>query len=321
MTAVLERKDNALGQTLHMVLELSNKKWKVGFSDGERSRQNTIDAGDWVALNELIRRAKEKFKLAEDCRIVSCYEAGRDGFWIHRALEDQGIENIVVDSASIEVNRRQRRAKTDKVDVKGLLRLLQRYVGGERGMLSVVRVPSVEEEDDRRLHRERERLVKERGSHSARIQSLLVAHGIRLPIDSELVERLETTTGGMGYALGADLKAEIAREYERYRLVNEQIRGLEKAQRERAQAGSSAAMEQVNKLIELKAVGWQSSWILVMELFAWRVFANQRQLGACAGLTPTPYSSGDSEREQGISKAGNRRVRRLMIELSWLWLR
>ncbi|MGH6855721.1 MAG: transposase, partial [Aestuariivirga sp.] len=221
----------------------------------------------------------------------------------------------------IEVNRRQRRAKTDKVDVKGLLRLLQRYVGGERGMLSVVRVPSVEEEDDRRLHRERERLVKERGSHSARIQSLLVAHGIRLPIDSELVERLETTTGGMGYALGADLKAEIAREYERYRLVNEQIRGLEKAQRERAQAGSSAAMEQVNKLIELKAVGWQSSWILVMELFAWRVFANQRQLGACAGLTPTPYSSGDSEREQGISKAGNRRVRRLMIELSWLWLR
>jgi transposase len=216
----------------------------AGFSDGARNRLNTIDAGDWVGLNELLGRAKEKFKFAEDCRIVSCYEAGRDGFWIHRALVEQGIENLVVDSASIEVNRRQRRVKTDRVDVKGLLRLLQRYAGGERGMLSVVRVPSVEEEDDRRLHRERERLVKERGAHRARIQSLLVAHGIRLPIDSALVERLETMTGGMGYALGVDLKAEIAREYERYRLVDEQIRGLEKARREQAKAGSSAAMKQ-----------------------------------------------------------------------------
>ncbi len=192
----------------------------AGFSDGGRSRLNTINAGDWVALNKLIGRAKEKFKFQEDCRIVSCYEAGRDGFWIHRGLVEQGIENIVVDSVSIEVNRRQRRTKTDRVDVKRLLRLLQRYTGGERGMLSVVRVPSVAEEDDRRLHRKRERLVKERGSHSVRIQSLLVAHEIRLPIDADLVARLETTTGGLGYALGADLKAEIRREYERYRLAD-----------------------------------------------------------------------------------------------------
>lgn len=321
MTAVLQSEDNVVGQRLYMVLELSNSHWKLGFSDGHRNRQNTIEAGDWVALNEMIGRAKEKFKCAEDCRMVSCYEAGRDGFWIHRALVAQGIENVVVDSSSIEVNRRQRRTKTDRVDVKALLRLLQRYCRGERGMMSVVRVPSVQEEDDRRLHRERERLLKERGAHSARLKSLLVAHGIRLDIRPDFLERLDALKGGLGYALGSDLKAEMRREYERYRLVDEQIKVLEKAQQQRAKAGLSEALRQVNALRHLKGVGWQSSWILVMEFFAWRAFKNRRQLGACAGLTPTPYASGDSQREQGISKAGNRRIRCLMIELSWLWLR
>ena len=321
MTAVLQEQDTASSTVLYMVLELSNKSWKLGFSDGTRSRQNTIDAGDFVALNEMIVRGKEKFRLPSECRIVSCYEAGRDGFWIHRALVEAGIENHVIDSSSIEVNRRKRRAKTDKVDVKSMLRLLQRYCNGEREAMSVVRVPSLAEEDDRRLHRERERLVKERGSHSARIQSLLVAHGIRLQVRPDFLERLESVKGGMGYELGADLKAELIREYERYQLVNEQIKALEKEQKQRAVEASSDAMKQINALMELKGIGWQSSWILVMEFFSWRRFQNRRQLGACAGLTPTPYSSGDSEREQGISKAGNRRIRSLLVELSWLWLR
>jgi transposase len=267
------------------------------------------------------QRAREKLRLPPDCRIVSCYEAGRDGFWIHRALEKQGIENHVIDSSSIEVNRRKRRAKTDKVDVKSMLRLLQRFCNGEREAISVVRVPSLAEEDDRRLHRERERLVKERGSHSARIQSLLVAHGIRLQVRPDFLERLESMKGGMGYELGADLKAELTREYERYQLVDEQIKALEKEQKRRAAEASSEAMKQINALMELKGIGSQSSWILVMEFFSWREFKNRRQLGACAGLTRPPYSSGDSKREQGISKAGNRRIRSLMIELSWLWLR
>jgi transposase len=321
MTAVLESKDSVSGVVLYMALELSDKRWKLGFSNGERQRQVSIEAGDWMSLNEQIARAREKLGLAADCRIVSCYEAGRDGFWIHRSLVDQGIENVVLDSASIEVNRRQRRAKSDKVDVKALLRLLQRYWQGERGMLSVVRVPTVEEEDQRRLHRERERLLKERGSHSARIKSLLVAHGLRLRLGADFLHQLEVARGGLGYALGSDLKAELVREYERYRVVDEQIRGLEAEQKARAQAGLGDALEQVNRLMQLRSVGWQSSWVLVMEFFAWRAFRNQRQVAACAGLTPTPYSSGDSEREQGISKAGNRRVRTLMIELSWLWLR
>ena len=305
---------------MYMAMELSNKRWKLGFSDGERQRQVSIEAGDWDSLNDQITRAREKLRLAADCRMVSCYEAGRDGFWIHRALVDQGIKNLVIDSASIEVNRRKRRAKSDRVDVKAMLRLLQRYSGGER-CLSVVRVPTVEAEDHRRLHRERERLLKERGAHSARIKSLLVAHGIRLQLDGDFLVQLEAARGGLGYALGADLKAELIREHERYRLADEQIRGLEQEQKARAEAGVDEAMLQVNGLMQLKGVGWQSSWLLVMEFFSWRTFQNQRQVGACAGLTPTPYSSGDSEREQGISKAGNRRVRTLMIELSWLWLR
>ena len=320
MTAILQSKDSVSGAVLYMAMELSNKRWKLGFSDGERQRQVSIEAGDWNSLNDQITRAREKLRLAADCRMVSCYEAGRDGFWIHRALVDQGIKNLVIDSASIEVNRRKRRAKSDRVDVKAMLRLLQRYSGGER-CLSVVRVPTVEAEDHRRLHRERERLLKERGAHSARIKSLLVAHGIRLQLDGDFLVQLEAARGGLGYALGADLKAELIREHERYRLADEQIRGLEQEQKARAEAGVDEAMLQVNGLMQLKGVGWQSSWLLVMEFFSWRTFQNQRQVGACAGLTPTPYSSGDSEREQGISKAGNRRVRTLMIELSWLWLR
>ena len=321
MTAVLQSKDSVSGAVLYMALELSNKRWKLGFGNGERQRQVSIEAGDWGSLTDQITRAREKLGLPAACRVVSCYEAGRDGFWIHRALVDQGIENRVIDSASIEVNRRKRRAKNDRVDVKAMLRLLQRYWQGERGMLSVVRVPTVEAEDNRRLHRERERLLTERGAHSARIKSLLVAHGIRLRLNGDFLVQLEAARGGLGYALGPDLKAELIREYARYRLVDEQIRGLEQEQKARAEAGVDEAMAQVKGLMQLKGVGWQSSWLLVMEFFAWRAFQNQRQVGACAGLTPTPYSSGDSEREQGISKAGNRRVRTLMIELSWLWLR
>ncbi len=296
-------------------MEARVQQWRKGTTGNHRGRQ--LDG----ELNEQIRLAREKLKLSEICQIRSCYEAGRDGFWIHRALEEQGIANVVVDSASIEVNRRKRRAKTDSVDVKSLLRLLLRYWNGERGVVSVVRVPTLEEEDQRRLNRERERLVKERGSHSARLKSLLVAHGIRLEVRSDFLRRLETAKGGMGYELGTDLKAEIRREFERYQLVFQQIKALESEQKLRSEEEETKAMKQVNGLRRLKGVGWQSSWILVMEFFSWREFQNQRELGACAGLTPTPYSSGDSEREQGISKAGNRRIRSLMVELSWLWLR
>ena len=321
MTAVLNDEVTTNEAVLYMALELSSKKWKLGFSDGAKQRQVTIGAGDWLALHTQIDRAKDKLKLAKGCRIVSCYEAGRDGFWIHRRLLEEGVENHVVDSSSIEVNRRRRRAKTDSVDVKGLLRLLMRYRQGERTVMSVVRVPTVEEEDDRRLHRERERLLKARGSHSARIKSLRVAHGLRLEIRSDFLSQLTSAASAGGYALGVDLKAELRRDYERYRLVHDQIKALEAEQQLRVAEAEDRPMGQIARLLQLRGVGPQSSWILVMEFFSWRAFRNQRQLASCAGLTPTPYNSGDSEREQGISKAGNRQVRTLMIELSWLWLR
>lgn len=322
MTAILQGKDNVSEQVLYMALELSNKSWKLGFSNGTKIRQKTIPAGDWVELHTQMALAKHKLKLSADCRIVSCYEAGRDGFWIHRDLVAEGITNHVIDSASIEVNRRQRRAKTDRVDATSLLRLLMRYGQGDRQAMSVVRVPTLAEEDQRRLNRERQRLLKERGGHSARIKSLLVAQGIRLEIRADFLEQLEKCKGGsQGYELGEDLKAELRREYARYQLVHEQIKHLEREQALRAEQATSEAMTQVNQLRQLKGVGWQSSWSLVMEFFSWRDFQNARQLGACAGLTPTPYASGELEREQGISKAGNRQIRSLMVELSWLWLR
>jgi len=183
-------------------------------------------------------------------------------------------------------------------------------------------VPSVAEEDQRRLNRERKRLQKERSALVVRSKSLLVAHGIRLESMRQLPALLpEATAAVVGYALPPELTAELRRSYERFELVDAQLRELEREQQARVQAGETPAMKQVQQLMTLKGVSWQSSWPLVMEFFSWRDFANGKQVGACAGLTPTPFTSGDSEREQGISKAGNKRIRTLMVELAWQWLR
>lgn len=321
MAKALEQQDSGIGRILHLALELSNTAWKLGFSDGDKIRQKTIAAGDLAALTQEIGKAKEKFKLPAACRVVSVYEAGRDGFWIHRALEGLGIENRVVDSASIEVNRKRRRAKTDRIDVEALLRQLIRHQAGEHQALAVVRAPTVAEEDQRRLHRERERLIKERSAHRMRIQSLLVAQGVRDKVGPELLEQRERLHSPAGYPLGEELQAEIRREYERYRLAHEQILTLERLQRQRVESADSGALRQIKQRLQMRSIGWVGAWVLVMELFAWREFDNRKQRAACAGLTPTPYNSGDSVRDQGISKAGNRRIRSLLVELAWLWLR
>jgi len=322
MNAILQTNDTALAGTLYMAMELSNRKWKLGFSNGEKNRIITIDAGDWPALTAAIDLAKTKLSCTTECKVVSCYEAGRDGFWIHRSLTADGIENYVLDSASIEVSRRRKKVKTDRVDVVALLRLLMRYINGEKEAMHAIRIPTVEAEDQRRLNRERDRLIKERGAHSARIKSLLIVHGIRLEKMSDLPLLLPTAKAAViGYDLPADLKSELEREYVRYELTDKQIKKLEKLQIERTEAEGVPATRNIQHLRSLKGVGWQSSWILNMEFFNWREFKNAKQVGACAGLTPTPYDSGDSTREQGISKAGNKRIRKLMVELSWLWLR
>jgi transposase len=311
----------AAGQALYMALELSNGTWKLGVSDGRQWRQRTVAAGDQPGVLSEIARAKAKFGLSESVGVRSCYEAGRDGFWVHHWLCREGIANEVVDSASIEVKRRARQVKTDRVDVEKLMALLLRYHGGERRALSVVRVPTVAEEDQRRLHRERERLLKERTQHNNRIQSLLIAQGVRLKVKAGFAERLAAVRLWDGRELPADLKAELLREWERYQLVDAQVRELEALQHQRVAEARDSAVTIVQQMMQLRGVGWQSAWGLGMEFFGWRTFANRREVAALAGLTPTPYASGERQREQGISKAGNRRVRAVMIELAWFWVR
>ncbi len=321
MSTVLQSKDNANHTILYLAFELSAKKWKLAFGNGAKVREKTIAAGDWPALLSEIAGAREKLRCSDNCQIVSCYEAGRDGFWIHRALLASGISNHVIDSASIEVSRKHRRAKTDLLDVLSLLRLLIRYLSGESQAMSVVNVPTVEQEGQRRICHERQRLVKERGAHSARIKSLLVLHGIKLEKLSDLPTVLKSPKAAViGYRLPGELVDELQREYERYRQVHRQLTALEQLEVKRAQQDNRMA-RQIQQLVTLKGVGWRSSWVLSSEFFNWRQFKNTKQVGACAGLTPTPYDSGDGMREQGISKAGNKHIRRTMVELAWLWLR
>jgi len=313
--------DQACTMVLFVALELSNKKWKLALSDGNKRRLVTITAGDLVTLGEAIAKAKARFGMPGGVPIVSCYEAGRDGFWLHRYLVHCGVANVVVDASSIAVNRRARRAKTDRVDVEQLLRLLIRYHHGDKRGWSVVHVPSVEEEDARRLHRELERLKQERTGHRNRIQALLVSQGGRLQPRHALLERLETARLWDGAALPPDLQAEVRREDTRLRLVDEQIRALEAEQAQRLEAAATPCYQQVAHLMRLRGLGLTSAWVFVMAYFGWRQCHNRREVAALAGLTPMPYASGDSARDQGMSKAGNRRIRTLMIQIAWGCLR
>jgi len=308
---------------LHVAFELSNSKWKLGFSDGNKMRFKSIDARNLEQLEEEIEKAKSRFRLDDDVRIVSCYEAGRDGFWLHRYLLSHGIENVVVDSSSIEVNRRKRRAKTDRIDARKLLNMLMRYHGGERKLWSVVRVPSVEAEDGRQLGRELESLNKERTRHRSRIRGLLILEGLEVknPSGKKFLEELDSLCTWDGKGLPGDFKARIVREYERLRMVEEQMGILRKAREKRVGSADTLSMRKVAQLRTLYGIGVTSSWDFVMEMFGWREFQNRREVGAFAGLTPTPYDSGGSQREQGISKAGRGRIRALNIQIAWGWLR
>ena len=319
MTADLQAKEYESAAVLYMAMELSNKSWRLAFGDGKRTRQVSIEAGDIAALGAQVAKAKEKWGLAKEVTVVSCYEAGRDGFWLHRQLAALGIKNQVVDAASIEVSRRARRAKTDRLDAQALLEKLMRYAQGERRVWRVVRVPSLEWEDLRQLHREREQLVKERTRHRNRLTSKLVAQGLRIRVDGVFLRRLEEARLFDGRPLPAHLRAGLVREWERLQLVQAQLKALE------AHIGGlikeSEPLKAVRALMLFAGVGWVGAWTLVLELFGWREIANRRQLGGLAGLVPAPYNSGTLVRDQGISKAGNRRVRALMIQLAWLWLR
>lgn len=250
----------------------------------------------------------------------SCYEAGRDGFWIDRKLRASGIDNVVVDSASIEVSRRKRQVKTDRLDALKLVALLVRHHRGEKPW-RVVRVPSAEQEDARQLHRELERVKGERRRHRVRIQSLLFAQGVDLSVTRRFLEQLEAAQLWNEQPLPAALRASIEREHTRLLLAEEQIAALEQRRKQLLEETQDKALQQVQLLSQLRGIGVHSGWVFVMEFFSWREFKNRKQVGAAAGLTPSPFQSGDNDRTQGISKAGNTRIRALVIELAWGWLR
>jgi len=303
---------------LLVAFELGLRQWRLAMGDGAHSPSRfTIDAGDLEQLHRCIAKAKERFGLAADAPVHSCYEAGRDGWWLHRALQALGIDNIVVDSSSIEVNRRQRRSKNDRLDADKLLSMLQRFHGGELRVWSVVRAPSVEQEDARRLHRELQTLGREQTQHTNRIGSLLALMGLQ--VRSIGGRNWERWWGDHASQLPPELCAQIERENARLALVRAQLRQLEREQRSR-QADEQRRNPMVAQLARLRCIGLRSAWTFAHELF-WRHFDNRRQVAACLGITPTPYDSGQLEREQGISKAGNKRLRTLMVQLSWMWLR
>jgi transposase len=308
---------------LLLAFELGKKTWKLGFAIGFSHKPHVLemDGGDTAALLRAIEEARERFGLSADAPVTSCYEAGRDGFWLHRFLTAQGIRNLVVDSSSIEVNRKARRAKTDSVDVQQLLKLLIRHLGGEPKVWSIARVPSVSDEDARSLHRELRTLVKERSRSTNRIKGLLMNHGIRLEsIRKDFLDWLERVRLWDGSCLPLGVRRRIEREYERRQMTHRQVLELEAQRRETIRKGEGRALEKVQQLLQLRGIGEGSAWLYVMEFFSWRDFQNAKEVGALAGLAPTPHQSGEEEKERGISKSGNRHVRGLAIEIAWGWL-
>jgi transposase len=316
---------------VHVAIELSSSTWLVAarLPLAEKSRLHRIEAGDTMALlawlAELGQQASTRLGHAVD--VACCFEAGRDGFWLHRLLTVHGIAAHVLEPTSILVNRRARRAKTDRLDAEGMLRVLAAWLDGDRQVCSMVRVPTVEDEDAKRPHREREHLVQEKLRVENRIEALLFTQGIRGRPSLRSWERdmAELRTGD-GRALPLLLRSELDRLRRRLVLALELIRELE-AERAAALAASAEAAAadnamalKITALQRIRGIGENFSAVLVREVL-YRSFANRRQLASYVGIAPMPYQSGGMDRDRSISRAGNPRARTTLIQLAWLWLR
>jgi transposase len=312
--------------TVHMAFELSKAKWKLGvvLPGSAKMSRYTIDGGDLAALSARLSAVRAKAgRSGKPVQVLSCYEAGLDAHWLHRWLTQQGVVNHEIDPSSIEVSRRARRAKTDRIDLEKMIRSFLAYLRGEPRVCSVVHVPAVEDEDRKRRTRERERLLKERTAHTNRIKGVLFGQGIRdaMPLKPGFIAGLSQVRTGDGRPLPPCLKQEVVREHERLCLVNRQLAEIEAAsQAELRTAEPGSAPAKIRHLATLKGIGPVGARGLVHEVF-YRSFDNRRQVGSYFGLTGTPYDSGETRREQGIGKSGNRRARELAIELAWLWTR
>jgi transposase len=313
---------NTAPVTLYVALELSRSTWLVAIHSpiGDKVSQQRLEGGDTEGLLALItrKRIQTEEKLGRPVRVACCFEAGYDGFWLHRWLCARAIENRVLDAASILVNRRARRAKTDGLDVAGLLRTLMALERGETQVCRVVHVPSPEQEDARRRSRERARLVVERGQHTNRIKGLLMTQGIRdfEPTRRDWEARLDALRTPDGQPIRPCLRAELLRECRRLRQVMDMLAEVEAEQKAAAATEDGVAA----RLARLRGIGVTFAAVLGNEVF-FRDFRNRREVSAYLGLAPSPWQSGQVERDQGIAKSGNPRARRTAIELAWLWLR
>ncbi len=312
--------------TIFIAVELSQKTWLVTLHSPDRDRisRYKLEGGDHAGLLALIERlqARAAGKLGAAPTVVSCYEAGYDGFWLHRLLTAAGITNFVFDPASIAVEQRSRRAKTDRIDGELLLRTLMAYLRGEPRVVRIVRVPSVEQEDARRASRERDRLVKEQTGHTNRIKALLRLVGMAVgnPRRTDWLGWLERQRDRQGHPMPPHLLAEVKREHARLMLVREQLATLEQASATSAACVPAQMTERRDLLLRLKALGPVFAATLTNEVL-YKDFRNRREVASYCGLTPSPWQSGGIDREQGISKAGNPRARLKAVELAWLWRR
>ncbi|MGZ9112909.1 MAG: IS110 family RNA-guided transposase [Rhodoplanes sp.] len=322
--------------TLLVGFELSKTTWLIGLYSpdlGKTVSRYKIDGGDLGKTLELIAARRRRLeKLGKPVRVVSIYEAGYDGFWLHRALRAAGVDNRVIDAASVPVDRRARRVKTDRLDLEQLIRMLLALERGETRACRVVRVPKPAEEDAKRQHRERQVLVAERTGHGNRITGLLMALGIRgvNPRRRDFVAHLQTLRTGDGEPLPPHTKQALTREHERLCLIERQIREIEATQaaeikaemtaRQPEAGGAEGGVGRAALLMRLKGLGQIGAVVLSREVF-YRHFDNRREVASYFGLTPSPYNSGGMRSDQGIGKAGNPRARTLAIELAWLWVR
>jgi transposase len=311
--------------TIFVAIELSQRIWLVTLHspDRERFSHYRLSGGDHAGLLRLIDEVRRRVaqKLGTLPGVVSCFEAGYDGFWLHRVLSQAGIRSFVFDPASIAVEQRQRRAKSDRIDGEQLLRTLMAYLRGEPRVVRIVRVPSVAQEDERRASRERGRLVREQTAHINRIKGLLRLKGLPVgnPRRRDYLEFLAHQRDWNGDPLPPRTLAEIAREHARLMLVRDQLEALQQESAEPSCAERAEMAKRRELLQRAKGIGPVFAATLVNEAF-YKDFRNRREVGAYFGLAPSPWRSGSIEREQGISKAGNRRAREKAVEMAWLWL-
>jgi transposase len=312
--------------TIHLAIELSTSTWLVAaqMPTSEKIRLHRIHAGDAAALLELIKKLQSQVAAKLGCVeviVASCFEAGRDGFWLHRLLIAHGVANHVMEPTSILVNRRARRAKTDRLDAQGLLRVLVAYRRGDHHVCSVVRVPSPEEEDAKRQHREREHLVQERVRIGNRIQALLATQGIRKRLSLRSWDRdLKALQTGDGRPLPLHLHAELNRLRRRLVMTLEMIREVEAEREQELVEKNDPATDTIRALCRIRGIGKNVATVLTREVF-YRSFSNRRQIASYVGLAPMPFQSGEVDRDRTISRAGNPRARTTIIQFAWLWLR